>query len=238
MTRSHGQNMKLILVFALSVASIDATSQSAADVLTRSRSAYQSLASYSDQEEVVNEFGSRSAPTVTKGKITLVFQKEPRKFLFKFTKDNGEQYVIWVEGDEAHSWWSATKVHDVRHDSGGFGTGSLPTLGATVMIPPFLFPRAKMHGPLIDFSPQGLDNDTVEGRECYKITGTEKVGFGKETRPTTVWIERDTLLVRRIVQDTPSTAAQTGSIGRITWTLKPQANPKLSADSFAFMPPK
>jgi hypothetical protein len=52
----------------------------------------------------------------------------------------------------------------------------------------------------------------------------------------TVWIDAQTLLVRRVFEDT---AEGTGSdANRFTTTFEPQANPTLDDARFAFTPPK
>jgi hypothetical protein len=119
-----------------------------------------------------------------------------------------------------------------------FALGDSPTRGATQIIAPLLFPKAGMQGPLTAISEARLQGDeSIDAHTCFKISGQEKSGFGGGTRPITVWVDRETLLVRRIFEDTPSSSGG-GVISRLTTTLQPVVNPSLSADKFAFAAPK
>ena len=231
----------LLAVLALSLAERAVAADAAADMLARSLNAYHTLRSYSDSGEVLSEYRGvgAGATSTTKDSFTTSFQA-PRAYVFQFTKDGGERYVIWTVDGETHDWWSATHVHSVHRvgPAQAFALGSTPTRGSSMMLPPVLFPHAQLHGPLTDIQELSLGKDeTVDGHACYTIKGKEKAGFGQDLRPITVWIDHDTLLVRRILEDTPESSPQ-GSISRLTTTLKPAANPTLQAGSLFFDPPK
>jgi hypothetical protein len=76
----------------------------------------------------------------------------PRQFLLEFKKGpniDDERFVIWSEGQDFNTWWSATKVHEDYPQGRGanaFALGAFPTLETTVMIPPLLFPRRGCRG--------------------------------------------------------------------------------------------
>jgi hypothetical protein len=61
-------------------------------------------------------------------------------------------------------------------------------------------------------------------------------GRGAHPRPTTIWIDAQTLLVRKIVEDTPAENPQ-GSLDRLTTTFEPRANPQLEDSVFRFAVP-
>lgn len=56
-------------------------------------------------------------------------------------------------------------------------------------------------------------------------------------RPTTVWIDAETHLVRKVIEDTP-TDQSAGAITRVTTTFEPQANPDLGDTHFRFEVPE
>jgi outer membrane lipoprotein-sorting protein len=62
---------------------------------------------------------------------------------------------------------------------------------------------------------------------------------GKETgvRPITLWIDAETYLIHKVLQDTPKGMPR-GSISRRITTLKHQANPKLDPAQFRFTVPE
>jgi hypothetical protein len=55
-------------------------------------------------------------------------------------------------------------------------------------------------------------------------------------RPALIWIDVETLLVRKIFEDTPSGTGG-GITTTITTTFEPRANPTLEDGAFRFTPP-
>jgi hypothetical protein len=226
------------LLVLLAAVGAGPVTESADDVMTRSRAAYQALHSYSDEGEVVSEtrLAGTAVRSVDRDSFKTAFQQEPRKFFFKFTKQGGEEYVIWIDGAEVNSWWSATRVRSNYNQKPAavFALAGSPTKGITDIVPPLIFPKGRLKGPLTEMKELHLENDErVDGHACFKISGQEKVGFGSDMRPITVWIDRETLLVRRILEDTPPSQGQ-GAVWRRTTTLRPMANPALPASAFTF----
>ncbi len=232
-------SLLLLIAFALNGGG-NSSETSAADLLARSRAAYQSLHTYLDKGEVLSEYRNPGTTRMSTTKDTFVtaFQA-PHGYLFQFTKDTGERYVIWTVDAITHDWWSATHVHTV-HSVGApiaFLLGVTPTRGSSMMLPPLLFPRAQLHGPLTDIQdPKMSTDEPISGHQCFKVTGTELMGNSKTPRPITVWIDHDTLLVRRVLEDTPESSPD--SVARITTTMEPVLNPSLASGSLSFAPPK
>ena len=57
-------------------------------------------------------------------------------------------------------------------------------------------------------------------------------------RPVTVWIDTDTRLVRRVLEDTPEGYGDGKATLRVTLDYQPQANQALDDSRFQFTPPK
>jgi hypothetical protein len=81
--------------------------------------------------------------------------------------------------------------------------------------------------------------ESVDGRRCYKVVGEVALAYGTgavtSVRPTTVWIDAETFLVRKIVGDTPS--GSSASVDRITTTFSPQADTDIDDTHFKFAAP-
>jgi hypothetical protein len=233
--------MSLLLVVAILMnRAASAFGASAADLLARSEAAYHALHSYSDKGDVLSEYRNpgTNVTATTKDSFVTAFQS-PHGYVFQFTKEGGERYVIWTVDATTHDWWSATHVHTVHNvgPSIAFLLGVTPTRGSSMMLPPLLFPRARLHGPLTDIQePQMAQDESINGHVCFRITGKELMGNSKSPRPIIIWIDHDTLLVRRVVEDTPESS--TDSIERITTTIDPVPNPTLPEGSLIFEPPK
>ncbi|RPI51984.1 MAG: DUF2092 domain-containing protein [Acidobacteria bacterium] len=212
------------------------------DVLARSRAAYAALRSYSDTGTITVETGVPGSPLSVERHTLSTRFRSPRHFYFEYKKDPNagrERLAIWCDGSDFQSWWSVTGVHEVYSGGRGvsaFTTAVFPTQGAASHIPPLLFPRAEMHGPLVDIKDTRVAGiEDVNGRRSHKITGMVQAHFGA-ARPTTVWIDAETLLVRKIVEDTP-VGSTAGSIDRVTTTFEPRINPDLDDSGFRFSVP-
>ena len=82
--------------------------------------------------------------------------------------------------------------------------------------------------------------ETVNGRRCFRILGVERWRYpsGRETgvRAITLWIDAETYLIHKILQDTPRSMPR-GTISRRITTIRPQANPELEPAQFRFAVP-
>jgi outer membrane lipoprotein-sorting protein len=89
-------------------------------------------------------------------------------------------------------------------------------------------------------APRLAATEVLNGVRVHKLVGevtlTYATGLGGHARPTTIWIDAQTLLVRKIVEDTPAGSPQ-GSVSRVTTTFQPQANPQLGDSLFRFAVP-
>jgi hypothetical protein len=217
------------------------------DLWERSRAAYVSLHSYADAGVVTTEDRSPGAPLVTERHTFTTDYLAPRKFYFEFRKDPAhikERLVVWCAGADFESWWSATGVHQTYPQGTGataFAVSNYPTKGAVVMVPPLLFSKAGLQGPLAELKqPRLAGTEEVDGHRVYKLVGEVTLGYatglGGHARPTTVWLDSLTLLVRKVVQDTPAGSPE-GSVSRIITTYRPQANPELADSVFRFAVP-
>ena len=220
------------------------------DLIARSRAAYAALRSYADSGAVMVETGVPGAPPAVERHTFSTRFRSPRHFYFEFRKGSsssssagagsgGERLAIWCDGGDFQSWWSATGVHEIY--SGGRGVSAFtsavyPTAGAATHIPPFLFPAAEMHGPLVDIKDvRVVATEDVNGRRTQKVSGVVQSHFGA-ARPTTIWIDAGTLLVVKLVEDTPI-GSPAGHLERITTTFEPQVNPVLDDSRFQFAVP-
>jgi outer membrane lipoprotein-sorting protein len=220
------------------------------DILARSRAAYAALQSYSDTAEVTTDEFPPGASRILQHHTFVTFYRAPRKFFFEFRKDpkaGGERYVVWSDGGgDFNSWWSATHVREVYGKGRGtlaFALGSAPTRESITRIPPLLFAGTGLQGPVANMTAaRSAGSEDVDGTRCEKLTGDvvllySQTGHGGAPRPTTVWIDPQTLLIRKIFEDTPQ-GAPPGSYNRITTVIQPRANPPLDDAKFTFVPPQ
>jgi hypothetical protein len=219
----------------------------ASDLLERSRAAYAALRSYADTGVVTTEDQLPGSPAVVEHHTFATYYRAPRQFLFDFTEDEkagGERFGIWCDGGDFNTWWSTTGVHEKYERGRGevaFAVGSLPTKGSALLIPPLLFSQAGLQGPLVSLQEPSLaGTEEVGGRRCHKITARMLLAYGTgnvaEERAVTIWMDVETLLVRKFCQDTPR-GGMAGAVSRVTTTFEPQADPDLDDARFRFAVP-
>ena len=208
------------------------------DVLQRARTMYTELRSYTDTGVVVEEYGTSSKD---RHAFATNFRRTPRGFLFDFKKDTGDRYVIWGDPNAFHTWWKTTGVNEDYpnpNNIGAFSTAGPNTFGSALKIPTLLYAKV-LSGPFTNFNDAAPDGTAVVGgHPCHRLTGTTYDTYGATGRQTNgrkliVWIDADTLLIRRLVEErTPLP----GQISRTTTTFEPQANPTLEDSRFRFTP--
>src|SRR5207244_4391988 len=103
---------------------------------------------------------------------------------------------------------------------------------------PLLFPQAELVGTITEFADGAAAGmEMVNGRMCYQIAGVARSVYGatghvNNIRRTTLWIDGETLLIRKVVEDWSEGAM----VHRVTTTFEPQLNPPLEDRRFQFIP--
>lgn len=215
------------------------------DTLQKSRAVYAALKSYADTGTVLHESGINSVSRHT----FRTYYRAPRHFFFEFNEDKadgGSVLAIWCEGGDFQSWWTDSRVHSTYppgKGSAAFTSASSFTVGSAIQIPSLLFSTAGLvatMGELAEMTAAGTE--LIGGRPAHKLTGVARSKYGAtghvvNERSVTVWIDVETLLVRKIFEDTPK-GFPAGSRNRITTTFDPQANPALDDSRFKFAVPR
>ncbi|MBI1211244.1 MAG: hypothetical protein GC190_07265 [Alphaproteobacteria bacterium] len=214
---------------------------SADDIWQKTAATYAALKSYADTGTVLVEL-----PGLTEThNFTSRFQS-PRFYFFDFTKhEDSDRYVIWSDAQAFHTWWRTTQLEDEYPPGTGinaFAQADFLTTGSALKLAPLIFAGSGLQGPLLNFNDIQLDGtETISGHKCYRLIGMTRdiyTATGKEVniRQITVWIESDTFMIRKIVEDAPR-GTPPAQAGQTTTTFEPKANPKLDEASFHFEAP-
>jgi len=225
----------------------------AEDVLAKTRAAYAALASYADSGTVLKE----TAGFTDRSTFRTRFSRAPRHLLIDYlavaseykagnTLPLGQRMVLWMEHEDLETWDTRSQTHDTYPADGGQQVNALKlgeyyTSGISVLVPSLFFTKAGLASPIHATEEAEADGfETVNGRKCYRILGVERWRYpsGRVTgvRPITVWVDAETYLIHKVLQDTPRGMPR-GSVDRRTTTLKHQANPKLGPEQFRFEVP-
>jgi outer membrane lipoprotein-sorting protein len=238
-TSTGGIGLMLLCLAALPTFAVDD------DILARSRATYAALRSYADTGTVDVEFGPSGAVIKERHTFTTYY-RAPRLFYFDFNKhQQADRFVVWSDEEAFHTWWRTTGVESTYPKGQGataFVTAAMPTKNSITQTAPLLFSTAGLVGTLTEFGDASVvGKEAVGGRECHKLVGVARSVYPAtqhvtNVRKTTVWIDTETLLVRKIVEDAPR-GTPAGTVSRVTTTFQPQANPTLEDSRFQFVPP-
>lgn len=238
---------------ATTVSEDRSATQAVSDVMTRSIAAYAALKAYSDNGTVEVE----SPGMLERAKFTTHFRRPDGDLYLDYqgietyytatkSKVDLDMYrtVIWMLKGQMETYDRSLQAHNII-EAGGQAqalTVAIPaTNGISTLLPSLLYPQAKMRSTFFEIeeaSEAVLDN--VGKHRCHRIKGIAAQYYpsGARTgvRPVTLWIDADTLLLRKVFEDTPK-GYTLGSYRRVTVTIDPQPNPALDDAKFQFKVP-
>jgi hypothetical protein len=230
----------------------------AEDLLAKSMAVYDGLTSYADSGTAMRE----SVGNFEVSHFRTFLRRPPLSFYFEWGRrvnisskqaaDSlsmpGKQQVFWlVNGDlQTYKRDGGSAEHKTYPRASGNQPEALAmakagTMDAITLIPSLLFRKANLVGPLQEIAEISLaGSEPVGGHPCHKLVGIAQSvypsGAVTNVRPITVWIDAQTLLIRKVFTDTPKNYDLNG-IARFTWTLDPVPNPKLDDGKFQFTVP-
>jgi len=239
--------------------SADSVGRAAAeDLLAKSMAVYDGLTSYADSGTAMTE----SVGTFQVGHFRTFLRRPPLSFYFEWgrrvmisTKQAadslsmpGKKDVFWlVNGDlQTYHRDGSSAEHKTyprwSNQPQALAMAKSGTYDAITLIPSLLFRKANLVGPLQEIVEISLaGTEPVGGHPCHKLVGIAQSvypsGAITNVRPIAVWIDTQTLLIRKVFTDTPKNYDLNG-IARYTWTVDPVPNPKLDDAKFQFTVPE
>lgn len=224
------------------------------EVLGKMRAAYAALTSYADSGTVLDE----TVGYTDRSTFRTFFTREPNNLFIEF-RGHASEYksgarvplnahiVLWMENGELQTWSGASQAHETYPRAAGqqvyaVKSAGYGTLGISVLVPSHLYTNAGMASPIHAAEEVEADGfETVNGRKCHRVLGIERWRYpsGQVTgvRPITIWIDAETYLIHKVLQDTPKGYPR-GQINRRITTIKHRANPKLAPAQFRYTVPE
>jgi len=260
--RHPGAVLPAVALAVWTAAAAPATSEAgsrraAEDLLAKSMAAYDGLTSYADSGTATVE----SVDAFQVGHFRTFLRRPPLSFYFEWGRRvqistkrpadslsmTGKQLVYWlVNGDlqvyERDGSYAQHKTYPRdSNQPAALAMAKAGTYDAITLIPSLLFQKAKLVGPLQEIAEISLaGTEQVGGHSCHKLIGIAQSvypsGAITNVRPITVWIDVQTLLIRKVFTDTPKNYPL-NAIARYTWTVDPVPNPKLDDSRFQFTIP-
>src|SRR5262245_46153403 len=207
--------LSLLLALGFLAPLARADSPSAAALVEQSRAVYPALKSYADRGEVLDQFGPK--PENSDRHTFRTYFRAPRNFLFDFTQDvraGGSRIVIWCDGGDFQSWNSLTQQHATYPRGSNtailaFQQFASSTGRAVSLIPALLFQGSGLVSSFGEFGDAvAAGGEKIGDTSAIKLDGVARSRYQKTQRETnvrraTVWIDPQTQLLRRILEDTP-----------------------------------
>jgi hypothetical protein len=219
-------------------------------VLRESIAGYAKLTSYADAGTVRQEVPG----IIEESKFTTHFRRATRDLYFDFqtltSRDpktgftidlSANRTVIWMFNGNMQTYNFTTRTHQqVAAQAQALQRPAHATRGTSMLIPSLLYSQAGLPGTVVQIEDaQVAGIEEINQHRCHKVVGTAvayyRSGARTGERPVTVWIDVETHLIRRVVEDTPK--SQTLGFSRLTVTLEPRANPAIEDARFQFTPP-
>jgi hypothetical protein len=237
---------------ALATSAVAATSNDGMELLNKSIALYSTLSTYADTGTAVRE----QPGLVDRWKFSTSFRR-PRDFQLNFrgvssrsaglTADASYQHVvIWMINGELQAFNKQLRAHTTVPPTGNqpaeLLNASAATVGTSVLIPSLLFSKWELPGTLKQIrEAKHAGFESIDGHRCHKIVGTAAQYYpsGKMTnvREVTVWLDAQSLLVRRVFEDTPK-GYPAGAYLRLAIDLDPRTNVPLPDANFQFSVPR
>jgi len=237
-----------LLLLGMLCAPAQAAPASAQTRVDQSRARYSTLKSYADRGEVLDQFGPK--PENSYRHTFRTYFRAPRQFLFDFKQDaraGGNRIVVWCDGGDFQSWSSATNQHETYPRGSNtailaFQQFASATGRSITLVPALIFQGSGLvssFGEFGDAVPAG--SEAIGDVRAQKVDGVARSMYAKTQRETNVrraavWIDPQTQMLRRMLEDTPE-GLPPSAVMRITTTLEPQADPQLEDRLFQFTVP-
>jgi hypothetical protein len=191
----------------------------AQQILDKMATAYATCKSYRDSGVVTNFFNPQHID-IKPFRTAFV---RPDQFRFEYDEGTPEKpYIVWTKGDEVRTWWYI-KPGVERQPSLELGiAGATGVSGGSAHTIPNLLLSDRIGGrsiaSLTDLT--RLPDEAIDDTPCFKLQGK----FAD--RPTTLWLEKGTCLIRLIVEDTTLT--------RTTTVYQPEVDIEVPAKELEF----
>lgn len=225
------------------------------ELLARSAAIYAGLQSYADAGTVAYEYPG----VIDRFRFKTFFRRESHDLYFdyqgissyttavRFTNDlTGIRLVIWMANGDLQKFVQETRTVDRYPREGGNQPSALngsgySTKGTSTLILSMLYTKARLLSTMQEIEEIHLDGEEeVGGRKCHRLVGVAASQYATgrriNARPVTLWLDAETLLIRKLFEGTPQ-GSPLDSYRRLTITLDPQANPKLDDSKFQFTVP-
>jgi outer membrane lipoprotein-sorting protein len=218
------------------VALIGRAAESPEQIIAKMARTYAGARSYSDEGEVITVYTGEPAGKRTHKRPFSTKFVRPKLYRYEFWERRGEgedernRYVIWSDAapERSKAWWTLRPAIDEKSLAMAIGAAVGVSGSSSNTVPGLLMPDVVTGSQLRAMRDLKLvGEETVEEALCDKVEGKNVRG-----EPMTVWVDKATCLVRKILSKSqfPTFATEETTIYR------PRVNVEISPREFEFEP--
>jgi outer membrane lipoprotein-sorting protein len=205
----------------------------AQDVLDRMAKVYAGCKSYHDSGVVKTVFVQADGNRTVEKPFTTAFVR-PDRFRFEYKENDGggpeRRYIVWRRGKEVQTWWDGKPGVEKPESLNLALAGATGVSGESAhTVPALLLPKEVEGRRLTDMTEaKRIADAKLDKVDCSRIEGK----FAG--RPTTLWIDQKSFLVRRIDAQMKFHDFRTET----TTTYDPAIDEEIPDQKLEFDPPK
>lgn len=219
------------LVSLLGIQSSAPPDLDARQILERTAKVYGECKTYRDSGTVTTLFiQERGNRTVVKP-FTTAFVR-PDRFRYEFKARRGEvefdRYLIWKKSEDVRTWWDVRPGVEEKTLAEAVAAAKGVSSNSSYTIPALLLGSMRGFGRVTDLPDAQRKADAdLDGSMCFLVQG------GTHEEPTTLWIDQQTFLLRRIDEQNTFASFRTEE----TTTYEPVLDGEIPESLLAFDPP-
>jgi hypothetical protein len=214
----------------------DETTLDARQILKRTYQVYRASKSYVDTGIVQTRYKNLKSEWTGETRFKTAYVA-PVDFLFESTmNDFGTIEVGFIAGHNQNGVqaWSSTSpkmMGEIASIQKALDAGAGISRDSSGMIPGLIFPGTKLGGDIVRLTDAvRLENAQIDGTDCYQVQGFRWPNTGQ---PTTVWIAKDSFLIRRVYEE----QTINGDTTKTTWFYNPAINVPVDKEALRFFLP-
>ena len=212
---------------------VDEQTFDARDILRKTAQTYITSKSYTDTGTVQTIYKNSSSEWTGEVRFNTAYVA-PVNFRFEASIRNlpgvESRYIAWRDQDEVRAWYSINPdiQESITSLQSALDAGAGISRDSSGMIPGLLISGTKLGGDIVRLTDAvRLEDAQIDGFDCFQVQGFRWPNTG---RPTTVWIDKASFLIRRVYEEQEIQ----GDTTRTTWFYQPAINGPVDGEALRF----
>ncbi len=211
---------------------VDEQAFDARDILRKTAQVYRTSKSYTDTGTVQTVYKNSTNEWTGETRFKTAYVA-PFEFRFESTMRDmpgaEAHFIAWRNEEGVKVWYNLDpdmqgKITSIQS---ALDAGAGISRDASGMIPGLIIPGTKLGGDIVQLTDAvRLEDIQIDGFDCFQLQGFRWPNTG---RPTTVWIDKASFLIRRVYEEQEIK----GDLTKTTWFYKPAINVPVAEEALA-----